>query len=77
LDNCIFKRLAEKSELFVLVKLCAMAETTSPSEDRRNWIRGSGTALLPNAVMSGNSSMSSLSFHNIVSVNANRCHQSK
>jgi hypothetical protein len=27
--------------------------------------------------MSGNSSVSSLSFHNIVSVNANRCHQSK
>jgi hypothetical protein len=27
--------------------------------------------------MSGNSPVSSLSFHNIVSVNANRCHQSK
>jgi len=54
-----------------------MAETTSPGEDGSDWVRGSGTSLLPLTIVSGDCAVCGFSFHDVVSVHADGSHQAE
>ena len=76
-DNSRLQSLTEKSQLFVAVKLGAVAETTGPREDGSDWVGRGGTSLFPNSKVSGDSAVGSFSFHDIVLVDADGGHETE
>lgn len=77
LNDRFFEGVAEKSKMFVVVELCSVLETSSPGVDRSNWVGRGGLSLLPLSIVSSNSSVSSLSFQNVIRVKKNGCHKSE
>mmetsp|Transcript_18322 Transcript_18322/g.24471 ORF Transcript_18322/g.24471 Transcript_18322/m.24471 type:complete len:322 (-) Transcript_18322:405-1370(-) len=76
-DDGLLEGLREESELLVTVELGTVAETTGPREDGGDRVGRGRTTLLPDAVVTGDGAVGSLSLHDIVAVDADGGHETK
>jgi hypothetical protein len=60
LDNGFLEGSAESSELAVVVDLGSVVKSSSPGEDRGNWVGGGALSILPLSVVTSNCTMGSL-----------------
>jgi len=67
-NNGGLKSVRELAQELVVVQLCSVAETSSPGEDRSDGVGGSGLALLPLSVVTGDGTVSGLSLNDVVLV---------
>eukprot|EP00354_Favella_ehrenbergii_P012733 CAMPEP_0170461958 /NCGR_PEP_ID=MMETSP0123-20130129/7655_1 /TAXON_ID=182087 /ORGANISM="Favella ehrenbergii, Strain Fehren 1" /LENGTH=452 /DNA_ID=CAMNT_0010727081 /DNA_START=45 /DNA_END=1403 /DNA_ORIENTATION=- len=76
-DDGLLEGLREESELLVTVELGTVAETAGPREDGGDRVGRGRTTLLPDAVVTGDGAVGSLSLHDIVAVDADGGHETE
>mmetsp|Transcript_97472 Transcript_97472/g.134064 ORF Transcript_97472/g.134064 Transcript_97472/m.134064 type:complete len:376 (-) Transcript_97472:86-1213(-) len=76
-NDSLLQGLGEESQFFVAVDLGTVTETSGPSEDTSNRVGASATSLLPDTVVSCDGTMSGLSLHNTVLVDADTGHETE